>query len=339
MMIYKNLSLELYNTFGLDYHADLFISVGSEEEAIKLFKFKNEITEPVFILGGGSNLLFVSDFNGTIIHPSFEGINIEQETADYSIVSAGAGVVWDSFVAWAVDHGFGGIENLSLIPGLVGATPIQNIGAYGVEIKDCIYKIRAISLKEGKIREFSAAECGFGYRDSIFKRELKGKYLITKVFYKLSNQPELRIEYGSLHSEAEKLGSLSLKTIREAVVNIRRSKLPDPDIIGNAGSFFKNPVVSFDDSQKLKEKYPDIPLYIDPTGGIKLVAGWLIEQCGWKGKRIGDAGVHEKQALVIVNHGNATGKEIYDLSEKIRKSVLEKFGVMLEREVEVIGTI
>ncbi|OFY66633.1 MAG: UDP-N-acetylenolpyruvoylglucosamine reductase [Bacteroidetes bacterium RBG_13_43_22] len=338
-MIYKNLSLELYNTFGLDYRADLFISVGSEEEAIKLFKFKNEITEPVFILGGGSNLLFVSDFNGTIIHPSFEGINIEQETADYSIVSAGAGVVWDSFIAWAVDHGFGGIENLSLIPGLVGATPVQNIGAYGAEVRDTIIKVRGINLENGTIKEFSNDECRFRYRDSIFKRELRGEYLITNVFFRLSKRPEFRVNYGSLKPEAEKLGPLSLKTIRAAVINIRRGKLPDPEIIGNAGSFFKNPVVSREKSELLKIKYPGMPAFDDASGEIKLAAGWLIEQCGWKGKRIGDAGVHEKQSLVIVNHGNATGKEIYDLSEKIRISVLGKFGVSLEREVEVVGTI
>jgi UDP-N-acetylmuramate dehydrogenase len=338
-MIYRNFSLKSFNTYGLDYRADIFISLDSEEEAEQLIKSGNQITYPILILGGGSNLLFISDFNGVLIHPLFEGINIEEEKPDYVIVSAGAGMNWDSFVKWAVNHGFGGIENLSLIPGNVGASPVQNIGAYGVEVKNTIYKVRAVSLTDGKLREFSNAECRFGYRDSIFKKDLKGKYLITRVFYRLTTIPSFVTEYGSLRDEAEKLGFLTLKRVRKAVINIRKSKLPDPSVIANAGSFFKNPVVSISEAEILRYKYPDIPSYTDPSGAIKLAAGWLIEQCGWKGKRIGDAGVHDKQALVLVNHGKATGKEIYDLSERIRESVYEKFGVKLEREVEIIGSL
>jgi UDP-N-acetylmuramate dehydrogenase len=242
-------------------------------------------------------------------------------------------------VEWAVSRGYGGIENLSLIPGLAGAASVQNIGAYGAEVRETITRVRGIDISDCTLKEFSNNECKFGYRDSIFKRVLKGKYLITKVFFKLSKRPEFRIDYGSLRQETEKSGEISLRTIRDAVINLRRNKLPDPDIIGNAGSFFKNPVINREKGEALKSQYPQIPSYDDPSGGIKLAAGWMIEQCGWKGKRIGDAGVYEKQSLVLVNHGDATGKEIYDLSEKIRKSVREEFGIDLEREVEIIGSI
>jgi UDP-N-acetylmuramate dehydrogenase len=335
-VILHNMSLKKYNTFGLDYKADCLVILKTEEDAAVFFRDRGSFAEPLLLLGEGSNILFTADFKGTIVYPAIKGIKIEEQNKKYVIISAGAGLNWDKFVEWCVNMGYAGIENLSLIPGTVGATPVQNIGAYGVEVKDTIQKVKAISLTNGKIREFTNEECRFGYRDSIFKNELKSKYLITSVFYRLSINPQFDISYGSLREEAEKSGSLSLKTVRQAVINIRRSKLPDPLQIGNAGSFFKNPVTSIDEAQKLKEKFPDIPSYTDLSGGIKLAAGWLIEQCGWKGKRIGDAGVHEKQALVLVNHGKATGKEIYDLSEKIRESVYKKFGVSLDREVEVI---
>ena len=338
-MIYRNFSLKSFNTFGLDYRADIFIPVRSEEEAVQLIRSGSHFFGPVKIIGGGSNLLFVSDFHGTIIHPSIEGIRIEEDSSEYAIVSAGAGVSWDTIVEWTVSQKLGGLENLSLIPGTAGAAPIQNIGAYGVEVRDFIEKVRAISLTDGSIREFNNSDCRFGYRDSIFKNDLKGKYLVTKVAFRLSKQPEFNIYYGSLRQEAEKYGQISLRTIREAVIKIRREKLPDPEITGNAGSFFKNPMVSRKLFEELKSKYQQMPSYDDPSGGIKLPAGWLIEQCGWKGKRIGDAGVHEKQALVLVNYGNASGKEIYDLSESIKKSVSERFGIELEHEVEVVGSL
>jgi UDP-N-acetylmuramate dehydrogenase len=250
-----------------------------------------------------------------------------------------AGVNWDKLVEWTVDKGFGGLENLSLIPGKVGAAPVQNIGAYGAEAKDTIVKVVALDKNDGSRHEFSNIECEFGYRESIFKKKYKGRHLVIRVYFRLSVNPTLKLEYGSLKEEAQKLGGTTLKNVRQAVINIRRSKLPDPEIIGNAGSFFKNPVVSREIAMNLKKSYPGLPCFDDHSGGTKLAAGWLIEQCGWKGKRIGDAGVHEKQALVLVNHGKATGKEIFNLSEKIKSSVSEKFGIDLEREVEVIGTI
>ena len=338
-MLLKNISLKEYNTFGLEYIADYFVHIHSETEALQAIRDGLARRKPVLIVGGGSNLLFLGDFHGTIIHPEIGRIHIEEEYPEYVIVSSGSGVVWDNLVEWAVSNGFGGLENLSLIPGSVGAASVQNIGAYGTEVKDTVHKVRAIDIGSGDIREFGADECGFGYRYSIFKGDLKGKFLITKVFFRLLKRPVLALEYGSLKQETEKIGPVSLKTVRQAVINIRKSKLPDPQIIGNAGSFFKNPVVSTGEAELLRATYPDIPLYPDPSGGYKLAAAWLIEKCGWKGKRIGDAGVHDKQALVIVNHGKATGMEIYELSEKIRKSVHEKFNLLLQREVEIIGSI
>lgn len=337
-MILRNVHLKTYNTFGLDYKADHLIAIKTEEEAISILKNRKSLKDPLFIIGGGSNLLFTADYKGTLLHPEIEGIKIEEKLPEYVIVSSGSGVNWDKLVEWSVNNDYGGLENLSHIPGMVGASPIQNIGAYGVEVKDTIEKVRAVSTGDGSVMEFSKKDCRFGYRNSIFKNEIKGKYLITRVYYKLTLSPLLNINYGSLKEEAGKLGSVTLKNVRQAVINIRSSKLPDPKIIGNAGSFFKNPFVSKNVAVKLKKNYPQILAYEDPSDGIKLAAGWLIDQCGWKGKRIGDAGVHVKQALVLVNYGNATGKEVFDFSEAIKKSVLEKFGVELEREVEVVGT-
>jgi UDP-N-acetylmuramate dehydrogenase len=340
-MIRKNVPLKKYNTFGLDYKADYLISLFKETEASDLFKENISGVKPLLILGSGSNILFTSDFKGTILYPEFDGISIEDKDEKHGsvIVSAGAGVNWDAFVEWTVNKGFGGLENLSYIPGKVGATPVQNIGAYGVEVKDKILKVRTISTSDGTVRLFSNSECEFGYRNSVFKNSDKGKYLVTRVYFNLQINPDLNIGYESLKEEVNKLGSLNLKNVRQAVINIRRRKLPDPEITGNAGSFFKNPVIKDKLAIGLRNKYPGMPQYEDKKGYKKLAAGWLIEQCGWKGKRTGEAGVHDKQALVIINHGKATGKEIYDLSEQIKKTVFEKFGVILEREVEVVGTI
>jgi len=338
-MIPKNVSLKSYNTFGLNYRSEYFISVKSESEAIKIIQEEASAINPKLILGGGSNLLFTEDYKGIIIHPEIGGIKIEEKKPEYVIVSAGAGVEWDSFVAWAVENGLGGIENLSLIPGNIGAAPVQNIGAYGVEVEDTIEKVRAISLENTSVREFGKNECMFNYRSSIFKTELKGKYLIARVFFKLSTNPALNLIYGSLAEEAAKLGGATLKNVRDAIITIRSSKLPDPKIIGNAGSFFKNPVIDSATAETLRKRYPQMPCYKDMSGGVKLAAGWLIEQCGWKGKTSGNTGVHDKQALIIVNNGNATGTEILHLSEEIRKSVWYRFDVELEREVEVIGSI
>ncbi len=338
-MIYRNFSLKQYNTFGLDYRTECFISIKSEDDLINYIAEGQKFPLPWLILGGGSNILFTEDFPGTILHPENEDINIEERTSDHVIVSVGAGTNWDRFVEWCVDNDLGGTENLSLIPGNSGAVAVQNIGAYGVEVKDIIHKVKAINLHTGKEKSFSNEECRFGYRDSIFKHEEKGNYLITRSYYKLNIRHIYSLNYGSLEEEVKRLGAKNLRNIRQAVINIRQSKLPDPGLIGNAGSFFKNPVVSNQMAEELKNKYQHMPMFEDPSGNKKLAAGWLIEQCGWKGKRIGDTGVHEKQALVIVNYGKATGKQIYDLSESVKKSVFEKFGIALEREVELVGAI
>jgi UDP-N-acetylmuramate dehydrogenase len=341
MMIFKNIPLRQFNTFGLDYKAERMIKIKTENEAAELFSGTVALKKPLLILGSGSNILFTSDFKGTILFPQIGGTKIEAAEPEkgYITVSAGAGVIWDEFVEWCVDKGYGGVENLSLIPGKVGATPVQNIGAYGVEVKDLIYKVRTININNGSKRVFSNDECEFGYRNSIFKTSLKDKYLVTRVYYRLTINPALNLSYESLKEEVNKLGEATLKNVRQGVINIRRSKLPDPEIIGNAGSFFKNPVVQNQVALQLKNEYPDMPVYKDQEGYMKLASGWLIDKCGWKGKRSGDAGVHDKQALVLVNYGKATGKEIYRLSKDIQKSVLAEFGVKLEREVEVVGVI
>jgi UDP-N-acetylmuramate dehydrogenase len=341
MKIYSDVPLKKYNTFGLNYAADCFIHIRNEKEAASVFNGSLSWKRPLLIVGGGSNLLFTGDFKGTILYPDLRGIKTEEKDNEKGcvIVSAGAGVNWDSFVEWTVNNGFGGLENLSLIPGKVGATPVQNIGAYGVEVNDLIIKVKTINTNDGSTRFFTNQECEFGYRNSIFKNSAKGKYLVTRVYYCLKIRPLLSLSYESLKEEVNKLGGETLKNVRQAVINIRRRKLPDPEIIGNAGSFFKNSVVENSLAEHLKKEYPDMPLYEDKTGYKKLASGWLIDRCGWKGKRIGDAGVHDKQALVLINYGNATGKQIYELSEEIRKSVFQKFGVDMEREAEVIGLI
>jgi UDP-N-acetylmuramate dehydrogenase len=339
MEVYRNISLKKYNTFGLDYMADRLIHIQTEEDAQEFASNEMPAEKPLLILGSGSNILFTSDFKGTILHPCLKGISASEKNEDHVIVSAGAGVVWDDLVKLCVENGLSGLENLSLIPGMVGATPVQNIGAYGVEAGDLIENVRAVNLADGSASTFNNHDCEFGYRNSIFKVREKGKWLITNVSYRLSTNQSKNLNYGSLRDEVEKLGAVTLKNIRKTVISIRQSKLPDPAITGNAGSFFKNPVVEISQANVLKASHPDLPVYVSESGGTKLAAGWLIEKCGWKGKRIGDAGVHEKQALVIVNFGNASGREIFDLSEEIRESVLNNFGVSLEREVEVIGAI
>jgi len=335
-MIYKNISLKPFNTFGLDYRAAYMLRIKSESELLQFISSSYPFKNKIFVTGSGSNLLFTGDFNGIIIHPEIPGIYIEKENSDQLVVSAGAGVIWDDFVRWAVENNFGGVENLSLIPGTVGAVPVQNIGAYGSEVKESVELIRAISLEDGSVRNFSNNECRFDYRDSIFKKELKGKYVITRVFFRLNKNPEFNLSYGKLKEEVLKSGRITLQNIRNAVINIRNNKLPDPSVLPNAGSFFKNPVVDIRVAESLRKEFPDLPVYQHESDRVKLSAAWLIEQCGWKGKRVGDAGVYEKQALIIVNYGKATGGEILELSERIRKSVYVKFGIMLEREVEVV---
>lgn len=335
----RDVSLLKYNTFGLDYTADYLIHLHTEKDAVDFLKRDQARKEKMLIIGGGSNLLFTGNYHGTLLYPDIPGIEIITSDGDQVIVSAGAGVVWDKLVEWTVGEGLGGLENLSLIPGNVGASPVQNIGAYGTEVRDLIEKVETISIESGEKRYFSNAECGFSYRSSIFKTVEKGKYLVTKVYFRLSVKPVFNLEYGTLRDEVERSGGISLLNVRRAVIKTRRSKLPDPEEIGNAGSFFKNPVVNDSVAMSIKHENPGMPLFPEKHGFAKLAAGWLIEQCGWKGKRYGDAGVYEKQALIIVNHGKASGSELFNLSESIRKSVQERFGIRLEREVEVVPSI
>jgi len=336
MLICRNTSIKPFNTFGLNYLADTIIHLKTEKEARAIFSGELKYRKPLMIIGGGSNLLFTGDFHGTILIPEFGRTRIEERAKDHVIVSAGAGTRWDRFVKWCCENGFWGIENLSGIPGNTGAVPVQNIGAYGVEVRELIVKVRTIRTSDGKVCNFSNEDCRFGYRTSIFKNKEKGRYLVTRIFFRLKLKESPNLRYGTLNEEVAKTGEPTLRSIRKAVLKIRQGKLPDPSEIGNAGSFFKNPVITGEFAANLVKKHQGLPVYDENSGMKKLAAGWLVEQCGWKGRRSGDTGVHEKQALVLVNHGNASGRDILDLSEKIRRSVREKFGIELEREVEVI---
>lgn len=331
-----NYSLKPCNTFGMDVKAAIFTKLTDESELPALLRMIHQASTPILFLGGGSNVLFTRDFEGMVVGVSTKGIEIIDQDEEFVFVRGMAGENWDDFVQYCVRHGFGGLENLSLIPGNVGSSPIQNIGAYGVELKDTFYMLDAVSLRTGEFREFFAEDCAFGYRNSVFKNELKGQYLILSVTFRLRKRPLLNTAYGAIGAELEAMREMpSVKAIAQAVCNIRRSKLPDPEVIGNAGSFFKNPVVSHAHFEKLKSDHPEIPAYPGEQG-VKLAAGWLIEQCGWKGYRDGDAGVHERQALVLVNYGKATGMQILDLSKRIIDSVYSGFSVILEPEVNIL---
>lgn len=335
---YSNFQLRKHHTFGTDAMAKYYFEFTEAEDlAGFLAGNKDWPNWPILILGEGSNLLFVDDFQGLIINPNIPGIKIVHEDRNNIWLEVGAGVVWDDLVEYAVFNRWGGIENLSLIPGKVGAAAVQNIGAYSMEIQRQIESVTGFDLETQTEYSLDASECQYSYRDSIFKNQLKNRFIITSVNFKLDKFPEFILDYGDLKSETEKLGAVNLRNIRKAVIGIRESKLPDPKVAGNAGSFFKNPVIETSVAERLLAIYPNLPTYPASAGKTKVAAGWLIEQCGWKGFRRGDAGVHEKQALVLVNYGNATGKEIYELSEEIRQSVQEKFGVELEREVNVIS--
>jgi len=332
----SSIQLKSFNSFGLPCLADKMIIIEDENDILTCYKnglFKGKF----LILSGGSNVLLCSEFNGIIFHPVIKGINIVEGKENNVIVTVKAGVIWDDFVAWTVVNGFGGLENLSLIPGYCGTAPVQNIGAFGTEIGQHIVCVEGVNLLNGKIERIDATSCKFGYRDSIFKKELKDKFFITSTTYKLNiGQHKFKLEYGNLTEKLENK-QCDLSEIRQAVIDIRRSKLPDPQTTGNAGSFFKNPAISFSKAKEITEKYPDAPLYSFSEDQKKIAAGWMIEKCGWKGKVHGNAGVHAKQALVIVNHGNATAEEISELAGMIEKSVLEKFGIILEREVNIIS--
>ena len=338
MQVHENYSLQKYNTFGINVYAKHFSIFSSADELKELINEKASETKK--ILGGGSNILFTKDFNGFILKNEIPGIDLINENEEFVFIRAGAGVTWHSFVTFCVNNNFGGVENLSLIPGKVGASPMQNIGAYGVEIKDVFYELEAFHLKDKSIEKFTAQDCHFGYRDSVFKNKYKDQFAILSVTYRLKKNPDFNISYGAIGEELQKMKveKLSIKAISDAVVSIRTSKLPDPALIGNAGSFFKNPVVGKEKLDLLKEvlKNGKFPFYKNEEESYKIPAGWLIEQCGWKGYRKGDAGCYNKQALVLVNYGNATGKEIYNLSEEIKISVREKFDIELEREVNIL---
>lgn len=338
MLISSNYSLKALNTFGIGAFAKYFTSVNSKDAFLELMQHESYKSNPHFILGGGSNVLLTKNLEALVIKNEIKGIQILKESGDDVFVSCAAGEVWHEFVMWCIESDLAGLENLSLIPGCTGASPMQNIGAYGVEIKDSFHELEAIHAKTGEVVKFNKADCEFGYRESVFKRKYKGEFLITSVTYKLSRKPTFHVEYGAIKQELEnmKVESLSIKAISQAVINIRTSKLPDPKVIGNAGSFFKNPEVKADIYKKLKQEFPALVAYPLENGGYKLAAGWLIEQTGLKGYRVGDAGVHKLQALVLVNYGNAKGSEIYDLSTHVLQTVKQKFGVELEREVNVV---
>ena len=335
MDIKENISLKKYNTFGISAFAKRFISIDSVYQLQQLLKINKE----VFLISGGSNMLLTKNIEKLVIHINTKGISIDKEEDEFVYLTVNSGENWHDFVVWCVSQNYGGIENLSLIPGNVGTSPIQNIGAYGVEVKDTITIVEGIEIATGKLVTFSNEDCKFGYRNSIFKNTHKGKILLTSVGFKLTKKNhKLNTSYGAIETEliSKKITTPSLKNISDAVISIRKTKLPDPKEIGNSGSFFKNPVIAIHHFSQLKKEYPSIPSYPISDTEIKIPAGWLVEKIGFKGKRFGDAGVHNKQALVLVNYGNASGVEIYELAKKIKEEVLNKFKVALEIEVNII---
>lgn len=330
-------SLKKFNTFGVEAFSKSLIKLSNEEELVSMISNNKLSGKRLMILGGGSNVLFTKDFDGTIIHPLMNSISIRDIDKDTVSVNCDAGVEWDDFVEYCVDNNYGGVENLSNIPGNIGAAPIQNIGAYGVEVKECIESVRTVDLENGDIKIFDNRECEFAYRRSIFKEKLKGKYLISSVLFRLSPNPgSFRLSYGNVNERVLQRGTPCLKTIRETIIEIRKEKLPDPEIIGNAGSFFKNPMVKSSHFESLLKSFPEMPCYPAENKLIKIPAAWLVEKCGWKGYRNNDAGVHKNQAIVLVNYGNASGMDIFQLSEEIKNSVREKFDITLEREVNIV---
>lgn len=339
MLIKENVSLKPYNTFGVEAIAKYFAVASNQDEVREILNWTKENNQKILLLSGGSNMLIVNDWDGLALKIEMHGIEIVESNEDEAIVKVNSAEVWNDFVQWCIERDLGGLENLSLIPGRAGTAPIQNIGAYGVEIKDTMTELTALEIATGQLRTFTNEQCKFGYRDSVFKNELKGQYLILDVSFKLTKKNhKLHTEYGAIRNELAQMGidKPTIKDVAQAVIKIRQSKLPDPKKIGNSGSFFKNPIIDQKLFDELKLKFPEIVGYPSGDDKVKVAAGWLIENAGWKGKRFGDAGVHKDQALVLVNHGNATGKEIYDLSEKIIQDIFEKYNIHLEREVNVI---
>ncbi|MDX5339540.1 MAG: UDP-N-acetylmuramate dehydrogenase [Cyclobacteriaceae bacterium] len=337
MNIQENISLKPYNTFGFDQNARFFVVVSTLEELKEALRFAESENLEIFILGGGSNILLTQDLESLVIKLEIKGIELLKEDSEQVWVKSGAGENWHDFVLYAIEKDWAGIENLSLIPGTVGASPMQNIGAYGVEIKDVFESLEALNRKTLELEVFDAESCQFGYRESVFKHELKGQYIICSVTFRLNKRPVFHTSYGAIQETLSKnsIESLSIRAISDAVIEIRQSKLPDPKQIGNSGSFFKNPTVSLEKYETLKNQYPTIPGY-PLEEGVKLAAAWLIEQAGWKGYKRGQIGVHDKQALVLVNHGKGKGLELKKLAQEIQHSVFEKFGIKLQPEVNFL---
>jgi len=336
-MVQTNISLRPYNTFGIDVSAECFAAFSSLDELKILLEDHRKNNK--LIIGGGSNILFTKNVAGIVLKNELKGINLIKEDENHFYVKAHGGEVWHELVRYCIKNNYAGVENLSLIPGCVGAAPMQNIGAYGVELKDVFCELEALHTADLSVHTFSRNDCEFGYRESVFKRKLKDQFIILNVTFRLNKQPQFHIEYGAIKHELEKMNvqDLTIQNISQAVINIRESKLPDPKLIGNAGSFFKNPTISEEQFIVLKEKFPNISAYdIANISDKKIAAGWLIEQCGWKGFRENNFGVNPLQALVLVNYGGAAGKDIFQLSEKIISSVQEKFGITLEREVNIV---
>lgn len=331
---YNNISLKNHNTFGIDVQAKHLYECANKDDLLEFLNQKHE--KPLFILGEGSNVLFTKDYEGTILKPLLKGIEIIEENEDEILIEVGAGENWDEFVSYCVEKNWGGIENLSLIPGTVGSSPVQNVGAYGVEVKDVIQKVFAIDIEKKESLEFSNEACQFSYRNSIFKNELKGKLIIYKVAFKLSKKPKHIIDYGSVKQELEKHDGINLHSIRNAIIDIRRSKLPEPTELGNAGSFFKNPIVDVSKLHRLQKKDPSIPYFTIDDKYVKLAAGWLIDRSGLKGYKHKNAGVHKNQALVLVNYGDATGNDILELSSFVQDKVCKTFGIKLDPEVNIL---
>ncbi|MEC4005532.1 UDP-N-acetylmuramate dehydrogenase [Flavobacterium sp. SUN052] len=337
MQIQHNFSLKKYNTFGIEAKAKQFVAVLSEEELKTILE--NHKSDTKFILGGGSNMLLTQDIDALVIHIDLKGKKVINEDDDFVWIESQAGEVWHEFVLWTIDQNFGGLENMSLIPGNVGTTPVQNIGAYGTEIKDTFISCNAMNISTQELKTFTKDECNFGYRESVFKHEAKDKYVITSVVFKLTKRNhKINTSYGDITKELEKQNVVTptLKDVSNAVIAIRQSKLPNPKELGNSGSFFKNPIISKEQYEKAHALHPEMPHYVISETEVKVPAGWLIEQAGFKGKRFGDAGIHKNQALVLVNYGNATGQEILNVSKDIQATVLKQFGIAIEAEVNVI---
>lgn len=338
MQILENISLKPYNTFGIDSVARYFTQVSDNSQLKEVLEWAKPRELQTLVVGGGSNILFTKDFDGLVIHNMIKGIEKINEDDDYVYIKTGAGELWHAFVLYCLQHNYAGVENLALIPGFTGASPMQNIGAYGAEIKDVFHELSAFHKFDMNDATFNSAACEFGYRESVFKNRYKDQFVITSVTYRLQKVPHYNIEYGAIRKELEKnqVKDLSIQAIAQAVINIRTAKLPDPKLIGNAGSFFKNPTVTKEQYQKLKSRFEKIVGYENEDGSFKLAAGWMIEQCGLKGHRKGDAAVHDKQALVLVNHGHATGEQVLQLCHTVKEAIMEKFGVVLMPEVNII---